>query len=70
MELIMLQYPMCRQEAEVACLLETYMELMDVEVAGKQKELMLGTVKGILRAKLGYLSARAVPEIHLPVVWL
>ena len=48
MELIMLQYPMCRQEAEIACLLGTYMELVDVEVVGKQKELMLGTLKGVL----------------------
>ena len=37
---------------EAAFLLCTYMELVNKEVAGKQKELMVGTERGVLRAKL------------------
>jgi hypothetical protein len=69
-ELIMLMYPKCRREAEAAFLLCTFMELVDREVAGKQKELMVGTVRGVLRAKVEQTSSRAVPEIHLPLGWL
>ena len=69
-ELLMLMYPRCRREAEVAFLLGTNMELVDTEVVGKQKELMVGTVRGVLRAKVGHNASRAVPEIHLPLGWL
>ena len=44
-EPIMLTYPRIRQETEVA-----FMELVDTEVVGKKKELLLGTVKGVFRA--------------------
>ena len=66
-ELLMLMYPRCRREAEAAFLLGTYMELVDKEVVGKQKELMVGTVRGVLRAKVGHNASRAVSEIHLPL---
>ena len=69
-ELLMLMYPRCRREAEAAFLLGTYMELVDNEVVGKQKELMVGTVRGVLRAKVEQMTSRAVPEIHLPLGWL
>ena len=46
------------------------MELVDREVAGKQKELMVGTVRGVLRAKLEQISKRAAPDIHVSVGWL
>ena len=69
-ELLMLMYPRCRREAEAAFLLGTYMELADKELVGKQKELMVGTVRGVLRAKVEQLTSRAVPEIHLPLGWL
>jgi hypothetical protein len=52
-ELLMLMYPRCRREAEVAFLLGTYMELVDKEVVGKQKELMVGTVRGVLTQSQG-----------------
>ena len=66
----MLMYPRCRREAEAAFLLGTYMELVDNEVVGKQKELMVGTVRGVLRAKVEHMASRAVPEIHFPLGWL
>jgi hypothetical protein len=68
-ELIMLMYPKCRKEAEVAFLLCTYMELVDREAIGKQKELMVGTVRGILRAKVEQTKIRAVPQINFPLNW-
>ena len=67
-ELLMLMYPRCRREA--AFLLGTYMGLVDKEVVGKQKELMVGTVRGVLRAKVEHMASRAVPEIHFPLGWL
>ena len=66
----MLMYPRCRREAQVIFLLSTYTELVDREVVGKQKELMLGTLRGVLRAKVEQLGSRAVPEIHFPPGWL
>ena len=68
-QLLMLMYPRCRREAEIAFLVGTFMELVDREVAGKQKELMVGTVRGVLRAKVEQLSDRAVPQITFPPGW-
>ena len=39
-------YPRCRREAEVIFLLSTYKEMVDREAVGKQKELMVGTLRG------------------------
>ena len=69
-ELLMLMYPRCRKEAEVIFLLSTYTELVDREVVGKQKDLMLGTLRGVLKAKAEQLGSRAVPEINFPPDWL
>ena len=69
-QLIMLMYPRSMREVEVAFLIGTYMDLVDQEVVIKQKELMVGTVKGVLRAKVGSLTSRAVPEIYFPPGWL
>ena len=69
-ELLMLMYPKCRREAEVVFLLCAFMELVHREVSVKQKELMVGTVRGVIRAKVEQLSSRAAPEIHLPLGWL
>ena len=44
-ELLMFMYPKCKKEVEAAFLLGTFMELVDKEVAGKQKELMVGTLE-------------------------
>ena len=40
------------------------MEFGITEVAGQQKELMVGSVRGVLRAKVKQVSIRAAPEIH------
>ena len=69
-ELLMLMYPKCRREAEVVFLLCAFMELVHTEVSVKQKELMVGTVRGVTRAKVEQLPSRAAPEIHLPLGWL
>ena len=69
-ELLMLMYPKCRREAEVVFLLCAFMELVHREVSVKQKELMVGTVRGVIRAKVEQLSSRAAPDIHLPLGWL
>ena len=66
----MLRCPRCRREAEVIFLLSTYTELVDREAVAKKKELMLGTLRGVLRAKAEQLKTRAVPEIHFPLGWL
>ena len=69
-ELIMLTYPRCLREAKADFLRGNYMELVDTEVPAKQKELLVGTVKGVLRAKVGQMTSRAAPEIHFPQDWL
>ena len=69
-DLLMFMYPRCRREAEVIFLLSTYKELVNREAVGKQKELMVGTLKGVLRAKMEQLRSRAVPDIHFPPGWL
>ena len=69
-ELLMLMYPKCRRDAEVAFLLCTFMELADREVVSKQKELMVGTVRGVLRAKVEQISSRAAPDINFLPGWL
>ena len=51
-ELLMFMYNGCRREAEVIFLLSTYKELVDREAVGKQKELLVGTLRGVLRAKV------------------
>lgn len=69
-ELLMLMYPKCRRDAEVAFLLCTFMELADREVVGKRKELMVGTVRGVLGAKVEQISSRAAPDINFLPGWL
>ena len=69
-DLLMFMYPRCRREAEVIFLLSTYKELVDREAVGKQKELMVGTLRGVLRAKVEQLKSRAVPNIYFPPGWL
>ena len=62
----MLSYSKSRWEAEAALLLGTYMELVDRDAVTKQKELLVGTVKGVLRAKQGQMASRAAPEVIFP----
>ena len=69
-ELLLFIYPRCRREAEVIFLLTTYKELVDSEAVGKQKELLLGSLRGVLRAKAEQLGRRAVPKVHFPPGWL
>ena len=65
-QLFMFMYPRVRQETEAAFLIGTYMELVVSEAVTKQKELKVGTLRRVLRARAGYLRSRAVPEICLP----
>ena len=67
-ELLMLMYHRCRREAEeVIFLLSTYTELVDSEAVGKQKELMLGTLMGVLRAMADQLGSRETGLFNLSV---
>ena len=52
----MLMYPKVAQEAETIFLLGIFMELVDREVVGKQKELLVGTVTELPQ---NYTSLRA-----------
>ena len=69
-EIIMLMYPKVTQEAETIFLLGIFMELVDREVVGKHKELLVGTVKGVFQAKVSQIASRAAPELHFPQGWL
>ena len=62
----MLMYPNVAQEAETILLLVIFMELVDREVVGKQKELLVGIVKGVFQAKVSQIVSRAAPELHFP----
>ena len=64
-EIILALYPKCMQETECLFLLGSYIELVDKEVIGKQKELSVDTLRGVLKAKLEALKTRAVPQLYL-----
>ena len=67
---IMLSYPRSRREAEAVFLLGMHMELVDKEAVIKQKELLVGTVNVVFKAKVGQMASRAAPEIIFPQGWL
>ena len=69
-EIIMLMFPRVAQEAGKIFLLGVFIELVDREVVGKQKELLVGTVRGVLQAKVSQNASIAAPEIQLPQGWL
>ena len=69
-DIIMLMFPRVGQEAETIFLLGVFMDLVDRDVVGKQKGLLVGTVRGVLQAKVSQIASRAAPEIHLPQGWL
>ena len=52
------------KENEVIFVLGSYMELVDREVIGKQKDLLVDTVRGALGAKIKYmaLASKSFPE--------
>ena len=70
MEIIMQMYPSCRKEIECSFLLGTFLELVHREVMVKGKELLVNTLKGVLRARLTQNRSRAVPDVLLPQNWL
>ena len=70
MEIIMQMYPSCRKEIECSFLLGTFLELVHREVMVKGKELLVNTLKGVLRARLTQNRSRAVPDVLLHQNWL
>ena len=46
-------------------LLGNNMQLVDKEVVAKQKELLVDTLRGVLKAKLETVKTRAVPKLVL-----
>jgi hypothetical protein len=67
MDLILAMFPKCRQETECTLILGTFVELVDKETVLKGKDLLVNTVKGVLRNKLECMQTRAVPQVHLPL---
>ena len=65
LEIIMLMYPKCRQGVELIFLFGTFLELVDKEVISKQKELLVNTLRGVLRPRLESNTNRAVPPVLL-----
>ena len=43
------------------------MELVDMEIVLKQKDLLVNTVIGVLRNKSEYARRRAVPQVQIPL---
>ena len=64
-DIILAMFPKCMQETECLFLLGNYMQLVDKEVVGKQKELLVDTLRGVLEAKLETVKTRAVPNLVL-----
>ena len=65
-ELIMIRFPKSRQEDECIFLVGAYVELVDREVMMKQKELLVNTVIGFLKAKTEHIRRRSVPQVAIP----
>ena len=63
----MLMFPRVAQEAESIFLLGVFMELVDREVVGKRKELLVVTVRGVLQAKVSQIASRATPTPGLVI---
>ena len=62
-DIILAMFPTCRQEVECIFILGTYVELVDREVVSGQKDLLLDTLKGVLRDKTVTVRKRAVPSV-------
>ena len=70
MEVIIQMNPSCRRESKCSFLLGTFLGQMEREVSCKQKELLVSTLKGVLRARLTWNRSRAVLDVLLPQNWL
>ena len=57
-------------EGECSFLLGTYLEQVHNEVMLKDKELLVNTLKGVLRSKLVQNRNKAVPDVFIPQNWL
>ena len=66
----MRMYPSCRKEVEVSFLLGTFLEQVHKEVMLKEKELLVHTLKGVLKSRLTQNKIRAVPDVLLRQNWL
>ena len=69
MDIILAMFPTCRQEVECIFILGTYVELVDREVVSGQKDLLLDTLKGVLRDKTEIVRRRAVPSVGF-ILWV
>jgi hypothetical protein len=70
MDIIMQIYPSCMKEVEVSFLLGTLLEQVLKEVMLNEKELLVNTLKGVLKSRLAQNRSRAVPDVLLPQNWL
>jgi hypothetical protein len=67
MDFILVMFPKSRQEGECTLILGTFVELVDVKIVKKQKDLLVNTVIGMLRNKSEYAQRRAVPQVQIPL---
>ena len=70
MEIIMQMYPSCRKEIECSFILGTFLEQVHREVMSGEKELLVSTLRGVLRARVTQNRSRAVPHVLFPQNWL
>ena len=63
----MAMYPRSRHEDECIFLVGTFVELVDRDVLSKQKDLLVNTLIGVLKAKTEYARSRSVPQVIIPL---
>ena len=66
-DILLARFPKGRQDVECTILLGTYVELVDLEVVLKQKDLLVNTVIGVLKTKTESARRRAVPQADIPL---
>ena len=66
-DFIMAMFPRSRHEDECIFLVGTFVELVDREVMSKEKDLLVNTVIGVLKARTEYARSRSVPQVNIPL---
>ena len=66
-DILLAKFPKGKQDDECTLLLGTHVELVHQEVVLKQKDLLVNTVIGFLKAKIESARGRAVPQPYIPL---
>ena len=64
-DIIMAQFPKCRQEVECMFILGTFLELVDKEIVSNQKDLLLDSLVGVMQTRMMQIRRRAVPGVQI-----